>query len=108
MSHDYLFNQITLKDGRELRGIIDYVTSKQIYFFDYTNNKNVDYILLSILWKGNHSDMRFSVFCAIEFPDLDLPNVVLVPQSNVAEIRGLLPEYQKHKQRKRIIKPPTS
>ncbi len=104
MSNEYLFNKITLKDGRQIKGIIDYVTTKQIYFFDYTNNKNVDYVLLSILWKGNHADMRFSVFCAIEFPDLDLPTVVLIPQSNIINIEGKLPDYQKHKQRKRIIK----
>ena len=106
MTQDNLFNKIMMKDGRDVIGIIDFVTSKQIYFFDYTNNKNIDFTLLSILWKGNHADMRFSVFCAIEFPELELPNVVLIPQSNIKEIKGKLPDYQKHKQRKRIIKPP--
>jgi hypothetical protein len=104
MSHEYLFNKITLKDGRVVKGIIDYITTKQIYFFDYTNNKNVDYVLLSILWKGNHDNMRFSVFCAIEFPELELPNVILIPQSNISSMTGSLPNYEKHKQRKRIIK----
>lgn len=105
MIQDYLLNKITLKDGRELIGIIDYTTTKQLYFFDFTNNeKNIDYILLSIMWKGNYDHLRFSVFCTIQYPDIRLPNVILIPQNLVQSIQGNLPSYIKPKQKKRIIK----
>ena len=104
MPYNYLLNTVELKDGRKLMGIIDYVTTKQLYFFDFTEEHTVDYVTLSILWKGNHAEMRFSVFCTIEYPTIKLPKVVLIPQSNVKEIKGKLPDYKKPKQKKRIIK----
>jgi hypothetical protein len=104
MIHDYLLNKVVLKDGRELIGIIDYTTTKQLYFFDFTNEMNIDYVLLSIMWKGNYDHMRFSVFCTIQYPGIRLPNVILIPHNLVSKIKGRLPSYIKPKQKKRIIK----
>lgn len=104
MLYDYLLNQVTLKDGRKYVGIVDYVTTKQIYFFDFTGEASLDYTLLSIMWKGNHADMRFSVYCAIEHPNIQLPNVILIPQNNIDKILGNYDHHEKPKQRKRIIK----
>ena len=104
MAYNYLLNKIELKNGKSFIGIVDYITTKQLYFFDFTNEKYIDYILLAILWKGNYDNMRFSVFCAINFPNIDLPRVILLPQSNIEDIDGMLPEFDKPKQKKRIIK----
>ena len=104
MSYNYLLNTIELKDGRKLLGIVDFVTTKQLYFFDFTNEHTIDYVTLSILWKGNHAEMRFSVFCTVEYPNVRLPKVVLIPQSNIKDIKGKLPDYKKPKQKKRLIK----
>lgn len=104
MSYNYLFNTIKLKDGRNLLGIVDFVTTKQLYFFDFTNEYMIDYVTLCILWKGNCDNMRFSVYCTIEYPTIKLPKVVLIPISSIDNINGNIPTYKKPKQKKRIIK----
>jgi hypothetical protein len=104
MIQDYLLNKLKLKDGRELIGIIDYTTTKHAYFFDFTNEQNIDYLLLSIMWKGNHDNMRFSVFCTVYYPEVELPSALLVPQNLIKTLQGRLPDYIKPKQRKRIIR----
>lgn len=104
MAYNYLLNTIELKDGRKLLGIVDFVTTKQLYFFDFTNEHTIDYVTLSIIWKGNNAEMRFSVFCTIEYPELRLPKVILIPRTNVVDIKGKMPDYKKPKQKKRIIK----
>lgn len=104
MNIEYLLNIVELKDGRSLIGIIDYDTKKQLYFFDFTNEENLDYLLLSMLWKGNKPNMRFSVYCVVYFPNLILPKANLIPLTNVRSINGKIPEYERPKQRKRLIK----
>jgi len=104
MSYEYLLNKITLKDGRELLGVVDFVTKKQLYFFDFTDNHTIDYVTLCILWRGNNPEMRFSVYFMLEYPDLKLPKVILIPQTNIEDLSGKLPDHKKSKQRKRIIK----
>ena len=104
MNINYLLNTIELKDGRILTGIIDYSTKKQLYFFDFTNEENMDYILLSMLWKGNKPELRFSVFCVIHYPAIELPKAKLIPVSNIKYINADIPDYDKPKQRKRLIR----
>jgi len=93
MPYNYILNKITTKTDKTYIGIIDYTTKKHLYFFDFTNEPNVDYTLLTIMWKGNSAGMRFSVFCAIHYPTIELPNVVIVPYNNIKEIYG---KYDEH------------
>lgn len=102
--NEYLLSKIELHDGRELIGVIDFVTKKQIYFFDFTFEESIDYILLTMLWKGNNNKMRFSVFCAVEYPDVRLPQAKLIPVSNIKNINTKIPEYIKPHQRKKTIR----
>lgn len=78
-----LLDKISLKDGREFIGIVDFVNNKQIYMFDFTNEINTDYILLAILWKGYNPNLRFSVYCSINYPDVKLPRAILIPKNHI-------------------------
>ena len=102
-----LIDSIELKDGRNLLGIADFISNKQIYFFDFTQEPNVDYLLLAILWKGYSPDIRFSVFCAIYYPDLTLPRAKffdedLIPTINIKSSSKNFTPTKKSKQRKKM------
>ena len=103
-SVNYLLDVIELKDGRTLRGIVDYSSTKQLYFFDFTQELDIDFILLAILWKGNSNGMRFSVYSTINYPTLKLPRAILIPVSNIVSSNQEYNQFDKPKQRKRMIK----
>ena len=98
-----LLNRITLKDGTQLRGIIDYVTDKYIYFFD-TEETTIDFLMLTILWIGNADHLRFSVYVTQYYPGIILPTAKLIPISNIASSNKPIEPTIKVKQRKRMIK----
>lgn len=80
-----LFNNITLNDGREIIGVIDYITKTHVYFFDTStplSNKS-DFITLCTLWKSNTENIRFSVFCTIYYPKIILPKVTIISIRNI-------------------------
>lgn len=58
----HLIDTIILNNGRELRGVIDFIGKKQIYFYDFTDTNRVDLLTLMCLWKGNEPELRFSVW----------------------------------------------
>lgn len=99
-----LLDKITLKDGRTLTGIMDFVSTKQIYILDFTNNEEVDYLLLAMLWKGNKPEMRFSVYCSIYYPSLKLPKAILIPKNNISETSRQIDTTKISKVKKRTIK----
>lgn len=78
-----LLDEIELTNGKKYIGIVDYVDNKHVYFFDFTQENQIDFLTLSILWKGYHPDIRFSVYCGINYPNLNLPRVILIPIKSI-------------------------
>lgn len=102
-----LLNTIHLKTGETLIGIVDYITTKQIYFFDFTKQAEFspDILFLAMMWRGNSlSNTRFSVYCAINYPGLELPEAKLIPVSNIEDCDFEITQSPKAKQRKRKIR----
>lgn len=80
-----VLDRIELNDGNVLYGIVDYVSKREAYFFDLGNESHEDYTMLAVLWKGNNPRLRFSVYCAIEYPYLPLPKAIIIPLNSVKE-----------------------
>ena len=78
-----LLDKIQLDDGREFIGIVDFVNTKHVYFFDFTNNLEMDYVTMVILWKGYNPSIRFSVWSMINYPNMPLPKVLLLPMRSI-------------------------
>lgn len=99
---DRLLDCLVLNDGTELHGIVDYITTKHAYFFDFTHAENKNYILLAAIWRGttNAGEVRFSVYSTIEFPTIPLPRAVLIPKSNIQSASCDLSPTKKAKQTK--------
>ena len=79
-----LLESITLTDGRTFNGIVDFVTTKHIYFLDFSNNTDATLIQLASEWKLDEStDMRFSVWMLKHYPSYKLPTTRLIPTNNI-------------------------
>jgi hypothetical protein len=99
-----LLDQIELNDGRIFIGIIDFVSTKQIYVFDFTREPKEEFILLAILWKGYNPELRFSVYCSINYPDIRLPRAILIPKNHITSTDKEVQLTKPNKTKKKIIK----
>lgn len=99
-----LLDYIETKNGILHYGIIDFITTKHVYLFDFSKDESPDYILMAAYWKMTNSVTRFSVFCIIEYPNIRLPRVVLIPKSNIKATNAVLTPTKKPKQRNFTIK----
>ena len=100
--HD-LFTKIVLQDGTELLGIVDFVSNKKIYMFNFAQLQE-DFIILAALWAGNSSHLRFSVYCVINYPSIKLPQAIIINENNIKYSSIKLTDTEKTKQRRRMIK----
>lgn len=80
--YETLFDKITI-NNKELKGIIDYVTKKQVLFYDFTNVDSCAITLLVMEWKTNAPEERFSIFAAKNFPLINIGNVSIVQRKHV-------------------------
>jgi hypothetical protein len=104
---NFLLHKIELKTGETMIGIVDYVSTKQLFFFDFTNDYTLDddLLILAMMWRGNSPDTtRFSVYCAMYFPTLQLPTAKLIPLSNIDQCDVSLTPTPKPKSRRRKIR----
>lgn len=100
-----LLDYITLEDGTTLEGIVDHVTSKYVYFFDFTGEINPDYIVLTGIWKTSElAYKRFSVFCLLRYPHVVLPKVNLLPTKYIIDSNRIIIKEEKRVKKKKIIK----
>jgi hypothetical protein len=100
---ELLLDCIILNDGKELFGIIDYITAKHIYFFDFSHHERSNYLLIAAVWRGasqKRDEIRFSVYSMLEFPQIPLPQATLIPKANVMSCNMPLYPTKKTKQKK--------
>ena len=102
MQVEKLLETITLDTGRVFVGIVELITKKHVYMFDFSKSPK-EYIELAILWKGNHPDLRFSVYCSIEHPGIILPKTVLIPVSSIRDSTKIIEENKIPKYKKKSI-----
>lgn len=100
---DSIFDEITFNDGETKYGIIDYISTKHLYFFDFTEIDDAAYSILAIAWRAEclEDPKRFSVFCLINYPRLRLPKAKLIPKSAIKKsTRSIKGRSQKSHQKK--------
>lgn len=98
-----LLNNIEKKNGQKLFGVIDYISTKHVYFFDFSKT-TPDMIMLASFWKMEQFPARFSVYCITNYPALKLPPVVLIPKIDINTADIDLQPTKKAKQRTFSIK----
>lgn len=68
-------------------GVIDFVTKKQVIFYDFTHDSTPALRLLVLSWRTDTEEQpdRFSVYCMLNYPDFRLPPPLIVPVSLIVE-----------------------
>jgi len=100
-----VFDRITLNSGKEYYGIVDYVSKKHIYFFDFSMAEDPDLTLLALLWRFTHSTKRFSIYATTHFPQFHLPSANLIHRNNIRDSTANLEVTPKIKQRRQSVRP---
>lgn len=73
---------------KDMKGIVDFSNSNFIHFFDFSNDDQIDLIVLAIKWRLYYPDLRFSVFCSIYYPKVQIPQVILINKKHATVESG--------------------
>lgn len=65
-------------DSRKYVGVIDFITTKYVAFFDTSDLEDQDHRHLMILYKTYYSDIRFSIFIATHAAHFDFGEPILI------------------------------
>lgn len=63
--------------------VIDYISKRQIIFYDLTGYNDATIRLLLIKWKMNFPNLRFSIFKSIYYPNIALNTPVVLSLKSV-------------------------
>lgn len=87
MDSSSLLDTIVLNSGQTVNGVIDYVTAKHVYVFDFSRYEHSIYTMIAALWRGTYPnrEIRFSIYSMVQFPECPLPIAVLLPRVNIKE-----------------------
>lgn len=65
-------------NNKTLRGVIDFVSTKYITFYDFSMNEDPYLIKVVLIWRSYFSHIRFSVFTEIYFKSLVIGQPVIL------------------------------
>lgn len=88
------------KNREVLKGIIDFSNPNFIHFFDLSGDETGELMVLAVKWRIHKSHLRFSVFCAMYYPSIRLPNILLINKKNVS----ISSPSEIHKQKEKVGK----
>lgn len=66
-----------------LNGVIDFVSTKYITFYDFSMNDDPYVIKVILLWRSYYSHIRFSIFKEMYFRSLDIGHPIMVNKKTV-------------------------
>lgn len=91
-------------DNNLKEGIIDFVNTKYVSFYDLTNNTDPYVVKVVMLWRVFYQNMRFSIFKSIYFPTLNVPSPVMINKKSITNGCPLSTEKQ-HRQVEKFTLP---
>lgn len=65
-------------NNKTLRGVIDFVSTKYVTFYDFTMNEDPYLVKVVLIWRSYYSHIRFSVFTEIYFKSLVIGHPVMI------------------------------
>lgn len=95
---------IELSNGDVHRGIVDYSNQKFVHFYNFSDEVvSPDLVLIAIAWKLRHQHLRFSVYCSIHFPMVELPRINIINRKGIEKLSNEgVPVAPLHKVKRRI------
>lgn len=95
--HNYqLLDEIRVGD-KTMTGIVDYVTTKYVIFYDFSMNADPLIIKVLLMWRMYFSHIRFSVFKELYFMSLNIGHPVMINKKSIT----CGSQYQRNKVKKK-------
>lgn len=87
------------------KGIVDFVSTKHIIFYDLSDNNDPKLTALIIIWRTYFSDTRFSIFVSLYGGDISIPSPILISKKGINDTNhSLTPNKPKRKKVRRLKK----
>jgi hypothetical protein len=84
LMNDCSFLDVVKTKQKTRLGVIDYCNKKQIIFYDFTHDQTPNLrIMLLLWWAGDSAFNRFSIFSQMNFPQIRLPEPIIIPISAI-------------------------
>lgn len=83
--------------------VVDYVTQRQVMFYDLTNHTCPLFRLIIIKWKLYGYDMRFSMFVNKYYPKVEIPDVTVINRKSVINSSVILTPNKPERSMTRIV-----
>lgn len=99
-----LLDFIETLDGKFIRGVADFISTKHVYIYNFNDVENLDLLLITLLWRMENPSTRFSIYMLTRFPSLPLPRVVLIHKADIKNTNIQFIPTPKPKQRNLTIK----
>lgn len=82
MQNFQLLDEIRTND-KVLTGIVDYVNSKYVTFYDFSMNSDPNAIKVLLIWRSYYSHIRFSIFKELYFRNLDMGFPIMINKKTI-------------------------
>ncbi len=82
MHNIQLLDEIVTTD-QTLTGVIDFVSTKYITFFDMSMNDDPDVVKILMIWRFYYSHLRFSIFKELYFRGVDMAQPKLINKKTI-------------------------
>lgn len=70
-------------DEKTLTGVIDFVSTKYVTFFDFGMNDDPDLVKILMIWRFYYSHIRFSIFKELYFKGINLDQPILINKKTI-------------------------
>ena len=100
---NYIMDWVRMSNGKTLTGVVDFATDRFVHFFNFDLvDDDPNLVLAAIVWRAKYSHLRFSVFCSMYFPDLQIPQVNLINKRGIEDLSSIR-HTEKAKKTTRIL-----
>lgn len=87
---NYIMDWVKMSNGKTLVGVVDFATDRFIHFFNFDLvDDDPNLVMAAIVWKAKYSNLRFSVFCSMYFPKLEIPQVNLINKRGIEDMSSV-------------------
>lgn len=94
--HNFQLLDEVQTNNKVLNGVIDFVSTKYITFYDFTMNDDPYLIKVVLIWRSYFSHIRFSVFTEIYFKSLVIGHPIMLNKKTITTpLPGATPKNKK-------------
>lgn len=87
---NYIMDWVRMSNGKTMTGVVDFATDRFVHFFNFDLvDDDPNLVVAAIIWRAKYSHLRFSVFCSMHFPKLEIPQVNLINKRGIEDLSSI-------------------